>query len=177
MSDCVVLVEPSVDYQEAFGDMVLEYKNHGEADYYDMYEEALHDFGAYVMKLHNNAKGIDIPEDWVPSHTYWLTGEEGRLLGVIRVRTSLKSEFVNRYAGNIGYDIAPLSRKKGYGKEILRLGLEKAKVLGLKKVLITCDFDNEGSIKIIEGNGGVLESTIYHEIKEKQLRRYWIELK
>ena len=42
-----------------------------------------------------------------------------------------------------------------YGKRILSLGIEEAKKIGLREVLITCMEDNVGSKKIIESNGAV----------------------
>ena len=176
MTDNIFLVEPNIAYREQFIDMVNGYKSSEEVDYYDMYKEAVENFDKYVLKLQNNAKGIDIPEDWVTTHTFWMTNNEGVLLGVTRVRTCNDNEFVRNYAGNIGYDISPLNRQKGYGKTILKLGMEKAKSLGLDKLLITCNYDNVGSIKIIESNGGVFESEVFCESKNTLLRRYWIEL-
>lgn len=53
--------------------------------------------GMENVKLKNTE--IDLEKlDRVPGHTCWLTGEAGRLMGVIRIRTSLNSEFVNKYA-------------------------------------------------------------------------------
>lgn len=176
MRDNIFLVEPNIEYRDQFTAMVCAYNSSGEVDYYDMYKEALENFDKYVLKLQNNAIGIDIPEDWTVTHTFWLTNNEGMLLGVARVRTSNDSEFVRNYAGNIGYDISPLHRQKGYGKTILKLGLEKAKSLGLDKLLITCNYDNIGSIKIIESNGGIFESEAFCESKNTLLRRYWTVL-
>lgn len=176
MSDKIFLVEPDVVYENQFLAMVSQYKNAGDTDYYGLYKESMDGFEKYVDNLHGYAQGINIAEDWVPYYTYWLTNNEKQLLGVIRIRTSLDNDYVEKYAGHIGYDISPLHRQKGYGKEILRLGLDKARMLGLQKVLITCNFDNEGSIKIIESNGGVFESEIYKESENKLLRRYWVDL-
>lgn len=176
MSDNIFLVEPIIAYREQFIAMVLEYKNSEEVDYYDMYKDALEDFDKYVLYLQNNASGIDIPEDWVATHTFWLTDDDGKMLGVLRVRPSNDNEYVRNYAGNIGYDIAPLHRQKGYGRTILKLGLEKVKHLGMDKFVITCNYDNVGSIKIIEDNGGVFETEVFCESKNTLLRRYWIEL-
>jgi hypothetical protein len=44
----------------------------------------------------------------------------------------------------------------GYGTEALRLALIEARAIGLPEVFIGSDFDNTGSIKIIECNGGQL---------------------
>ncbi len=167
------LVEPQEKYKEEFVKMVEEYRAFGEKEYFDMYKEALIDFNAYVKKLNENIKGCD---GWVPTYTFWLINMNNEILGVVRIRPSLNHEYVRKFAGNIGYDISPLSRKKGYGIALLKLALEKAKVINLNKVLITCDDDNVASKKIIENNGGIFESKIFKEENKKELRRYWITL-
>ena len=50
-----------------------------------------------------------------------------------------------------------------------------AKVLGLTRVLVTCDRDNASSARVIEKNGGVFESEV--EFDGAHNRRYWIELR
>ena len=84
--------------------------------------------------------------------------------------------YVLKLNDNIGYDISPLSRKRGYGITLLKLALEKATMINLDKVLITCDDDNIASKRIIENNGGIFESKIFKEENKKELRRYWITL-
>ena len=69
----------------------------------------------------------------------------------------------------------PSERRKGYGTLILELTLEKAKDLGLDKVLLTCDTDNVASAKIIEKNGGKLAGQAISNKNGKQISRYWIE--
>ncbi len=176
MINTIFLAEPDVLYRDGFFTMVSGYERSSETDYYNLYKESLDGFEQYVDSLHNYAQGINVPEDWVPYHTFWLTDSEQKILGVIRIRTSMENEYVRQYAGHIGYDISPLHRNKGYGRDILRLGLEKARLLGLDKLLLTCDHDNSGSIKIIESNGGVFESEIFNESKNKLMHRYWINL-
>ena len=165
------LVEPQERYKVGFEKMVEEYRAFGETEYFEMYKEALRDFKGYVLKLKDNIKGCD---GWVPSYTFWLTNMNDKILGVVRIRTSLNNEFVRKFAGHIGYDISPLSRRRGYGMTILKLALEKAAMIHLDKFLITCDDDNIASKRIIENNGGVFESEIFKEENNKQMRRYWI---
>jgi len=167
------LVEPQERYKEGFEKMVEEYRAFGEKDYFDMYKDALSNFKGYVQKLNDNIKECD---GWVPTCTFWLTNMNDEILGVVRIRTSLDNEFVRKFAGHIGYDISPLSRKRGYGIILLKLALEKAVMINLDKVLITCDDDNIASKKIIENNGGIFESKILKDENNKQLRRYWITL-
>jgi predicted acetyltransferase len=71
--------------------------------------------------------------------------------------------------------VVPESRRQGYATAILRQSLRIARQkLGLKRVLVTCDDDNVGSIKTIEKNGGVLESIVTGPDSDKPKRRYWI---
>jgi predicted acetyltransferase len=51
------------------------------------------------------------------------------------------------------YKIKPEYRGKGYGTEILRLGLLEAKNIGLRRVSITCAGDNSAAQKTIQQNG------------------------
>lgn len=79
------------------------------------------------------------------------------VIGRIQVRhkPSHGTNVPEKLANHIYYEILPEHRSKGYGKEILRLGLEKAKEIGLSEVFITCMEDNLHSKKIIESNGGI----------------------
>ena len=52
--------------------------------------------------------------------------------------------------------------------------LDEAKTLGLERVLVTCEVDNEASARTIERHGGVLD-----DVRDTELgvvRRYWITL-
>jgi predicted acetyltransferase len=105
---------------------------------------------------------------------FWLIdGDE--YVGRLSLRHTLNDALL-LWGGHIGYQIRPSKRRRGYGKEILRLGLIKAKERGLNRVLVTCDEDNTGSRKIIEYNGGQLENII--EVKDSPVRkmRYWIDI-
>ncbi|MEO3944262.1 GNAT family N-acetyltransferase [Gorillibacterium sp. CAU 1737] len=168
----LVLVEPQEAYKEAFLRMVEEYRAAGEVECFNRYKEAPTDFDGYLQKLKEQRKHW---EGWVPTHSYWLQ-DAGRIAGVTRIRPVLTLDEARLYAGHIGYDIAPLSRKKGYGSVLLGLALEKARLLQRDKVLLTCDVGNTGSQKIIEKHGGILESVVVMPETNKELRRYWITL-
>ena len=71
--------------------------------------------------------------------------------------------------------VVPEYRRQGYATAILRQSLRLARQkLDLKRVLVTCDDDNVGSIKTIQRNGGVLESIITGPDGDTPQRRYWI---
>jgi len=94
---------------------------------------------------------------------------------MIDIRHEL-NEYLLNFGGHIGYGIKTSERRKGYATEMLRLALEKARELNLKKVLLTCNKTNYGSARTIQKNGGILENKILNP-KDKQItQRYWIEL-
>ena len=51
---------------------------------------------------------------------------------------------------------------------------DEAALHSAQHVLVTCDFDNIGSKKIIEYNGGKLEGQFKVEEQETPILRYWI---
>lgn len=84
------------------------------------------------------------------------------------------TEALRRYAGHIGYGVRASEQGKGYGTLMLKLALERARELGIKQVLITCDDDNMASARVIEKNGLALQDRIVNEVDGKQVvtRRY-----
>ena len=77
---------------------------------------------------------------------------------------------------HIYYEIDGAERGKGFGNEILRLGLEEAAKEGLKEVVVTVESDNIPSKKIIEKNGGVFAESFDLKNGSKQLK-YIFDLK
>ena len=58
---------------------------------------------------------------------------------------------------------------------MLKLALEKAREMGISKVLITCDDDNLASAKVMEKNDMVLQDKVENIIDGQKIitRRYW----
>lgn len=135
-------------------------------------------FGRFCEELAEQSRGIGVPSDWVPSTTYWLVrgeGDQTRFIASARLRHSLNLGLLNE-GGNIGYDVRPSERRKGYGTLLLSFVLDKSREIGLSRVLITCDDDNVGSARIIEKNGGKFQDLTTSHYTGKPVRRYWIEL-
>ncbi len=117
-----------------------------------------------------------LPSHYVPSYDYFAVDDD-KLVGIIHIRVRLTDRLL-RYGGHIGYAVNPKYWNMGYGKQLLRLGIEQySNLIEDDKILITCDDDNVGSYKIIEANGGELENKVQNEDgTEKFLtRRYWIK--
>ena len=116
------------------------------------------------------------PPELVPMSQYIYVREEGKkVVGVIQIRHYF-NEFLEKYAGHIGYSVCPSERRKGYATAMLRLVLPKCKALGIDRVLISCVQGNEGSRRVITNNGGVYESTVRLAERDVYLERYWIDL-
>lgn len=168
------LVLPSVKYKDSFLKAVREYQSENLFNYRHLDIKELEDnFGSYIKQQEDESKGINLPTGYVSHTVYWLVDDEG-YIGRLDIRHEL-NDFLDKFGGHIGYDIRPTRRRQGLGKLILKLGLEKAKELGIKEVVITCDVDNIGSKKIIEANDGQFtEITTNYDGIEK--RRYIIYL-
>ena len=100
---------------------------------------------------------------------FWITQDDD-VIGFMSFRHDLGTEFLRTEGGHIGYSIRPSYRRRGHATRALGLALERARVVGLDRVLITCDEPNVASARTIESQGGVFENVINGK------RRYWIEL-
>jgi len=117
-----------------------------------------------------------VPEGRIPATLFlFVRKADDAILGMIQVRHYF-NEYLEKYAGHIGYSIRPRERRKGYAKQMLRMTLPFCKELGIQKVLISCIDGNIGSEKTILANGGVYESTVYEPGSQRYLKRFWIEL-
>ena len=116
------------------------------------------------------------PPDFVPATQYiYVRESDMKIVGVIQIRHYF-NDYLEKYAGHIGYSVCPSERRKGYATQMLNLVLPECKKLGIERVLICCIQGNEGSRKTILKNGGVYESTVYEEDRDIYLERYWIDL-
>lgn len=169
------LVVPSIEYKNSFIEALAEYQAEGREDYVQLdAAELAQNFQHYIQKIIEQAEGKNLPQGYVPHSVYWLV-EGKEYLGQLDVRHQLNSH-LETIGGHIGYNIRPSQRRKGYGKQILQLGLNKAKSLGIENVLITCDVDNIASNKIIKDNGGRLENTYPVGSGLPDKNRYWIAI-
>jgi predicted acetyltransferase len=127
----------------------------------------------YLERLESLRMGIDVPEDRVPA-TFLVAEAEGQLVGRVSVRHELNA-FLAELGGHIGYAVRPGFRRHGFATAMMRQSLSVASLLGLERVLVTCDADNVGSAKVIENCGGILENVVPGPRGSVSKRRYWVE--
>jgi predicted acetyltransferase len=122
----------------------------------------------------------DLPDDLVPATNLWIV-QHDQYLGAIQLRHRL-NPFLAELGGHVGFGIRPSARRRGLAGFALNAALARARHLGLPRILITCDQDNTGSARTIEGAGGMLERLREPDDHSRShgfhqpLRRYWITL-
>ena len=117
-----------------------------------------------------------VPSHLVPATQFlFIRKSDNKLVGMIQIRHRF-NDFLEKYAGHIGYSVRPSERRKGYAKEMLKTALPFCREIGIDKVLIACIDGNIGSEKTILANGGVYESTVHEPNGDRDLKRFWITL-
>lgn len=110
----------------------------------------------------------------MPATTYFTVRKvDNKIVGSIQLRHEL-NDVLRNSGGNIGYGICPSERGKGYGAKQLSLVLDKARELGIPRVMISCDKTNIASAKTAVKNGGKLECESFDN--ERLVQIYWIDL-
>lgn len=170
----VNLVKPSAEFKDEYVSFYQDWKDSQEDMVPWVIARDPGDFDDMLQFLNNNEQGVNIPDGWVKDSTYWLVTEANRVVGAVNIRHQLNEKLFNA-GGHIGYGIRPSERQKGYATQLLSLALDKAKDLGINKVLVVCDADNTGSKKTILKNGGI-QDTDYIEENGNIVNRFWISV-
>ncbi len=167
----IKLVKLSHEYKQHLVDMMNEWLA-VEQDFspYMIRRNDHHDFDHYLENLEIKEESVDR----VPDSTFFcLDMDRNIFVGAINIRHYLNQNLLNT-GGHIGDGVRPSERRKGYATNMIKLGLEECRKLGIEKVLITCDKTNIGSAKSIINNGGVIENEVIEDGVVEQ--RYWIDL-
>jgi len=164
------LISPSIEYEQSYLEAINEFEPQERVvtPSRPLDGEPFEEFVKYKISQSN---GLNLPAGYVPSAELWLI-DNGEFIGQANIRHKL-NDWLLEIGGHIGYWIRPSKRKKGYGREILKLALVEARKIGLKDVLVTCDVDNIGSRKVIEASGGKLENIVPNGQNPLKMR-YWL---
>lgn len=167
------LVTPSARYRASFLEALREPDS--ENWMHHPHVELAHvSFDTFLQQLADEAAGLGLSADKVPQSSFWLVDGD-QYIGRVSIRHRLNDK-LRRMGGNIGYAIRPSARRQGHGKLILQLALQKARALGMQRVLLTCSETNMASRKIIEHCGGVFEGADVVIEGQPPKRRYWITI-
>ncbi|UPR55033.1 GNAT family N-acetyltransferase [Vibrio cyclitrophicus] len=126
----------------------------------------------YLERRIAYSKGECLPEGWTPASTYFCIDSD-QILGVIRVRHGT-SEYIHDVIGHIGYETLPQARRRGIASHML--SWVQRHIL-IESAIITCDYDNVASQKVIEKCGGQFLNTFYSEQDQQEVLRYQLDPK
>jgi len=173
-ADCrhAFLIEPIQGMEGAYREFLQEFVQSGEEGLLYNLPEAMEDTAGFIRRLKSHTEGFD--DASVSCSAYWLLSEEEVLLGEIHIRQRLTLQLEN-YGGHVGYMVRPSQRRMGYATKMLALGLEKARAIGLHRIMVSCEPENIASARVIEKNGGKL--IVEPGVREgRPASRYWIDL-
>jgi predicted acetyltransferase len=124
---------------------------------------ASEDFEGYL------AERKSVVSRWgVLSSIYWYVAGE-HYIGTLVIRHDLTPALLVS-GGHIGYHVVAPWRRQGHATRMLGAGIVHARELGLDRVLLTCDPENEPSIRVIIANGGYPDEMLGDEL------RFWIDI-
>lgn len=166
--DLIKLVMPQIEHEIAVMDFREEFLKKKEKVSGGAGLEQAEDYGQWLEHKCVPHYGL------VDEAVFLAFDDADNLVGISDIRLGT-NDFIQTFAGQIGYSVRPSQRRKGYASEILRLTLEEAAQYGFQKILITCNEPNVASAKIIEKNGGLLERIIPHP-GFPDVKRYYIDL-
>jgi predicted acetyltransferase len=129
----------------------------------DWLEAASVDFAGFVAAR----RGVQVRWD-VPSTIYWYDSRQF-YLGTLVIRHELTDELAEA-GGHIGYHVIAPWRRQGHATRMLAEGLDRARKIGLDRVLLTCAPDNVASRRVILANGGQPDG------RRRGEDRFWIDL-
>jgi predicted acetyltransferase len=115
--------------------------------------------------------GLVVPR--LPSRVFWI--DDGEVSGYLNLRWQPGADALPPHChGHIGYAVVPWKRRRGYATRALALVLPVAREVGLPRVNITCNEDNEPSRRVIVANGGVPAGSFETDGMVKL--SFWIDL-
>lgn len=174
-ADALTLITLTRAHEAACRAFAADFAAAGETEYGWLDDLMNQPFDEYLAYLETRARGEYRPEVCVPQDTFWLSTPQGDLLACGRLRHSLTPD-LEVEGGHIGYGVRPSFRRRGCATRLLALMLDRARAIGLTRVLVTCESDNIGSARTIEKNGGLLEDRRVSPESGRPINRYWIAL-
>ncbi len=113
----------------------------------------------------------------LPTSTFELFDDEVKVGKIqIRHKPSRAENLPESLASHVYYEINSEFRNRNFGNKILKMGLEKAREIGLKEILLTVNEESIASKKIIENNGGVFVLSEFIEGENRNVLKYKINL-
>ncbi|MHC4713247.1 MAG: GNAT family N-acetyltransferase [Planctomycetota bacterium] len=168
------LVSPSIEYAESYREFHARMREENRPYIPGDLDGEIEDLESWLKALRGHPDGAELAKGETLPEYFWLVNETGRVLGSCHIWHCI-TDWHLREAGHVGYSIDPPLRGRGLATRMLELLLEKARRLGMDRLLLTCDRDNLASARVIEKCGGVLENEVTLD-DGRVKKRYWVGL-
>jgi len=119
-----------------------------------VYDMNFDQFKEWLVQQEQWSRGENLPDGYVGQTIFWLI-DDNKPVGIGKIRHAL-TPASRKNGGNIGCAISSGNRGTGYGNEIIRLLLKKAREMGISEIIATVDKYNYPSRRAAEKNGGIL---------------------
>jgi len=165
------LIKPSADFEASYREYIREL---GDEERYPFTLDFDHsNFATLLQRLGELEAGHNLGPGHVPSSTCWLV-EGKEVVGVSSLRHTLNQD-IRWCGGHIGLGVRPSRRGRGLGAELMNLTIQEARKRGIEEIHIHCYKSNPASARIIEANGGVLQSEIKDGAPAKDVQRFVVQ--
>ena len=168
------LIRPEKKYLQSYYEACTETWGHVHDSYILHNPDEYDDWKNHIFEDYKNLeKGVNLPQGFVPSITYWVVeGEE--YIGTINIRPNL-SERLKEYGGHAGFMVRQKYRKQGYGTKFGEIILNHLYQMGINDILMTCEETNIASKKILDKLNPVKteKDTVLLNRKLTPIRRYY----
>lgn len=161
---------PNESHREMYEDMMKEWRSFETTPTSPRRLFVGENYDDFLMEIRND---VENNQRWVNSTLFFLMNAD-IILWAIQIRHHIKHPDLRETGWHIGYGIRPSERQKWYATQMLKLWLEEAKKLWIKKVLISCDPDNIASEKVIVKNGWKYNKIVKND--KGVYKTFWIIL-
>lgn len=118
-------------------------------------------YGEWLQAKEDMAKGINLPEGFIPCTTYWVILDK-KIIGLANIKHYL-NDYLRKKGGHIGLSIAKDYRRQGLGLRTTKLLIEKARTeFGIEDILFTNEPENIASRQMCEKLGAELTDIDEH---------------
>ena len=168
-------IEP--EFYGQYIDMLQEWKNSNTSLRPDILELPCNNEFEFenIVKIAENAEnGIHNKKEWFDKCYYYLViNDQNRLIGATAIRNNL-TQLGKDTLGNISYGIRPSERRKGYGKAVANMLVNKCNELGMNEIVVCHDLEDEASRRVMESVGAIPTGVLISEYSGKRISRYII---
>ena len=166
------LINPHTSYKQSYIDLLMEFKEIQEPLIPFPLKLDYSDFPKMIGMLKGYSEGRNLKSGFVPHSTYWLIADD-EVVGVVNLRHELTANLLKE-GGHIGFGVRPSARNQGYATVLLKKTITKAVEKGISAILVTCEKKNIASARVIQKNGGILDSEVFSPTHNDIIQRYWI---